>query len=294
MPLLRLHVLANLLPHLVDVRELAEFLGEVIVHLRQILLLDGMNLHRVHERLARKPLVRRVFGIRHFECALFAGGCAAQVLGELWHGVFAPNLDEDFVHVHRLCVGRVISILRLAIHGSLGEVALRQRASFHRRERRVLLANTGERLLDFVIADCDLGFVGAQFLVAFDGNLRHHFEAGLEPQWFAVMNVQIGDSRLRNRNHAELLGLFAEVARNQRLDNIALQIFFEPLPDDGRRHVPAPKAWQARHLLILLDDGLSLASDGLRRNLHGDLALDAVFLDLVAHITWAPQCRGRE
>ena len=229
-----------------------------------------MNLHRVHERLARKPLVRRVFGIRHFECALFAGGCAAQVLGELWHGVFAPNLDEDFVHVHRVCVGRVISILRLAIHGSLGEVALRQRASFHRRERRMLFADTGESLLDFVIADCDLRLVGAQFLVAFDRNLRHHFEAGLEAQWLAIMNVQIGDSRL------------AEVARNQRLDNIALQIFFEPLPDDGRRHVPAPKAWQARHLLILLDDGLSLASDGLRRNLHGDLALDAVFLDLVS------------
>ena len=94
----------------------------------------------------------------------------------------------------------------------------------------------------FFVRYDDLRMVGAQFLVAFDLDLGQDLEAGLEAQRLAVMNVQVGDARLRYRNHPQLFRLFAEVARDQRLDHVALQIFFEALPDDRRGHVPGAEA----------------------------------------------------
>ena len=148
----------------------------------------------------------------------------------------------------------------------------------------MLLAHAVERLLDFLVGDGDLRIVGAQFLVAFDLDLGHHLEAGLEAQRLAVVNVQVGDPRLRDRNQSQLLRLFAEVARHQSLNHIALEVFLEALPDDGSGHVPGAESRQPRHLLILLDDDFSFASNFLGRDLDRNLALDAVFV-LLRHST---------
>ena len=76
----------------------------------------------------------------------------------------------------------------------------------------MLLAHAIQRLFHFFVGHDDLRMVGAKFLVALDFDLGHHFETGLEAQRFAVMHVQIGDPRLRDRNQALLFGLLAEVA----------------------------------------------------------------------------------
>ena len=56
------------------------------------------------------------------------------------------------------------------------------------------------------------------------------------------MNVQVGDAGLRYRNHALFFRLFAEIARDQGLHHVALQVFLEALPDDGRGYMPGAKA----------------------------------------------------
>ena len=169
-----------------------------------------------------------------------------------------------------------VVFFRLAVHGGLGEVAVGQRTSFDRGEGGVLLAHVVQRVFDFFILYDDLRMVGAQLFVALDHDLGHDLEAGLEAQRLAVMNVQVGDLGLRHRNQAELFGFFAEVARDQGLDHVAFQIFFEALLDDGRGHVAGAEAGQARDFLILLDDRFRFASDFLGGDFDRDLALDAV------------------
>ncbi len=90
----------------------------------------------------------------------------------------------------------ILAIFRLPVHRSLGEVALGQRPSFHCSVGRMLLAQAGERLFDFLVGDGNLRLIGAQIFVAFDLNLGQHFEAGLESKRLSVVNVQISDARL--------------------------------------------------------------------------------------------------
>ncbi len=172
----------------------------------------------------------------------------------------------------------VVFLVWLAVHGSLGEVAVGQGAAFNRGERRMLLAHVVQRFLDFLVFYFDFRMVGAQLLVALDLDLGHDLEAGLEAQRLAIMNMQVGDARLGDRNHSQLFGFLAEVARDQRLDHIALQVFFKSLPDDRRRHVPGAEPGQARHLLIFLDQHFSFAGDFFGGDFDRNLALDAVFL----------------
>ncbi len=64
---LLLHVVADLFAHRRQVAELSQFLGEVIVQLGQVLLLDGLHFHRIDKGLARQPLVVGVVGINDLE-----------------------------------------------------------------------------------------------------------------------------------------------------------------------------------------------------------------------------------
>ncbi len=139
----------------------------------------------------------------------------------------------------------------------------------------MLLAHRGQGLLDFFIGDRDFRFLGAQLLVALDFDLGHHFKAGLEAQRFVVLQMQIGDLRLGNRDQALLVGLFAEVARHQGLDHVALQVFGKTLFDDGGGDMSATEAGNTRQLLIFLDQGCSLAIYFLDGDLNGNLPAGA-------------------
>ena len=163
------------------------------------------------------------------------------------------------------------AVLGLAVERYLGVISVGQRPAFHRSEGGVLLAHAVQRLLDFFIGHRDLGLFGAQLLVALDLDFGHHFKAGLEAQRFVVLQVQIGDLRLRHRDQSLLVGLFAEVAGDEGLDHIALQVFGKTLADDGGGHMSAAEAGDARQLLIFLDQGIGLAVYFLDGNFNRDL-----------------------
>jgi hypothetical protein len=143
---------------------------------------------------------------------------------------------------------------------------------------RTLLADVGQRLFDFFVGDGNLRLVGAQILVALDLNFRQHFEAGLESQGLAVVNVQIGHAGLRNRDEALLLGFPAKIFRNQRFDHIVLKAVAEALPNDRSRHVPGAKARQPRAFLIAHNLQLGLAHNFGGGDLDRDLPLDVFII----------------
>ena len=157
-------------------------------------------------------------------------------------------------------LGGPIILLRLAVHGGLGEVSVGQWAAFHRGVSGVLFADVGQRIFYFFVFYDDLGVVGAQLFVAFDDDVGHDLELGLESQRLSVVDVQVGHLRLRNRNQALLFGFFTEVAGNEGLDHIALQIFFEALPRDGIGNVRRENRASAPLLILLTIFSISRAT----------------------------------
>ena len=93
----------------------------------------------------------------------------------------------------------------------------------------------------------------------------------------SLVNVQIGNPRLRDGSQALLLGFAAEVFRNKSFGHIVLQTLAEALLNDGGRYVPGAKARQPRTLLIAHNLEFGFARNFRRRNLHRNLAL-GVFL----------------
>ena len=182
---LRVHLLANPCAHLFYVGEISQLLRKLIVQLRQALLLNGLNLHGVGERLSGKPFVAVIIGIMNVEGTLITGGSTAQILGELRHRALSADLDQNVIHVYRLA----FTGFGLSIQGDLGKVTLGQWAPFDRRKRRVLFAQISNCLLYFFIGDSDGGLVGANLLVAFDLDLGHDFEGGFESQRFAFAEM---------------------------------------------------------------------------------------------------------
>ena len=144
----------------------------------------------------------------------------------------------------------------------------------------MLLANAGQRLFHIFVRNRNLRMFGAQLLIALDANFGHHLEAGFESEGLAILNVQLGDARLRHRDHPQLLGFFAEIAGDQRLHYVALQILGKAVTDHRRWHVPLAESGQPRHLLIFQDDGFGLASDFIGGDFHRNLPLDTVFIVL--------------
>jgi len=142
------------------------------------------------------------------------------------------------------------------------------------------LAHIGDRLLHIGLGNSDLGFIGAQFFVAFEFDLRST-QGGLEAQRLAIVQVQIGDPRLRYWMQAQPLSLQSRRARDQGLDHVGLDLFRKTLANDRRRNVAAPEARNARHLLIFLDQRIGFAGDMLDRNLNLNLAFGGAFFGRV-------------
>src|SRR5215472_1292036 len=264
------HAFADALPHHVHACELlAQFSGERVIQLGQRLLLQPQHLDCIVERLASQALVGRVLRIGNFEGALVARRGAAEIFRELGHGVLARDLHQDVVHVDRLA----FAVLGLAVQGDLGEIAVGEGAAFDGTVGGMLLAEVVERLFDFLVADRNSGFIRAQLPVTLDLDLGHHFEAGLEPEGLAVMDMKVRHSRLGDGSQAQLVGLLTKVTGNQGVDHVGLDVFGKPLANDRRRYVSLAEAWQAGQLLILLNQSLSLACYSVRRNLDCDLSL---------------------
>jgi hypothetical protein len=77
--------------------------------------------------------------------------------------------------------------------------------------------------------------------------------------------------------NAQPLGLLPEVARDQRLDHVGLDLLRKTLANDRRRNMAAPEAGNTRYLLIFLDQRIGLPVDIGDRNLHLNLAFGGAF-----------------
>ena len=225
----------------------------------------------------------------HIKRPLISRGRCAQVLGELGHRAFAADFYQDVVHVDRVRsrgAGRRsgFRILRLSVERNLGKVAIRQRAAFDGGEGGALLLQTLQRLLDFLVGHRSIRLVGAQLLIVFDPDGRHHFKAGFEAQGFAIVDVQIGYARLRNRGQPQLFGFFAEISRNQRVDYVALDAFGKTLLDHGGGSVSGTESGDAGQFLVFLDQGLGFAGHIGRRDFHLDLPFGATAGFSGAHV----------
>ena len=172
----------------------------------------------------------------------------------------------------------VVGIFGAAVHRRLCEVAVGERAAFNGSVRRVLFADAVQSFFNFVVLHDDFRMVGAKFFVALDNDLGHDLEAGLELQRFAVMDVQVGDAWLRDRNHPELFSFLAEVSRDECFDDIALEIFFKALADDRGGYMAGAEAWQPSYLLVFLDKSLGLAGHFVGGDFDRDLALHPVLV----------------
>src|SRR5581483_4954062 len=117
----------------------------------------------------------------------------------------------------------------------------------------MLLADAGQRLLDFVIRNGNFLLFGAQLLVALNLYLGHDFEAGLELQRLAIMDMEIADTRLGYRDQSLFFGLLPKVLGHKRFDDFALDILAESLPNDRGGDVSFAETGQTSEFLILLN-----------------------------------------
>ena len=118
--LLAFHAFANAFLHVVDRGEFgAEFLGEVVIQLGQVLLLHAADFYPVVEALAGQAVVGEVVGVLHDEGTLIAGVGTAQVFGELGNGILTADFDHYVVHGDRLLA--FAFTLRRAFESHLGE-----------------------------------------------------------------------------------------------------------------------------------------------------------------------------
>jgi len=92
------------------------------------------------------------------------------------------------------------------------------------------------------------------------------------------VQVQVRHPRLRYRMNAQPLGLLPEVARDQRLDHVGLDLLRKTLANNRSRNMAAPEAGNARYLLIFLDQRIGLPVDICDWNLHLNLALGGAFV----------------
>ena len=142
----------------------AQLFGKVVVQFGQGLLLHALHPHGIAESLSRKPFIIGISGINHIKGPLLARRRSVQVLVEFGDRILAANFDQDLVHVD----GLAFAIFGLAIERCLGEVAFLQRTAFDGGVGGLLLAQTVERLLHFLVGDGDLFLLGAQLLIALD------------------------------------------------------------------------------------------------------------------------------
>src|SRR5580698_4697640 len=266
-------------------------------------MLDGADLHGVGKGLPRQALVLRIFGIVHVEGAFVTGVRSTQMLGELGHRVLAADLNQNLVHVNGLTIASgSLWTFRIAIERSLREISFRERAPLNRIKLRMLLAQIVERLLNIRFRNGNLRFICAQFFVAFEFDFRQYLKRRLKAQRLAVMNVQVGNTRLRHRMDSQPLCLLAEVPRNQRFDDVGLDLFRKALANNRRWNVPAPEARNPGDLLIFLNQGLGFTANFGGRYLDLDLAFRTLFCFCGAHslpfkastAAWSRGGAGRE
>ena len=171
----------------------------------------------------------------------------------------------------------------MPIQRGLRKIPIHQRPPFDRLKLCMLLPQIAQRLVYIGIGYDNLRFIRPQFFVALQLDLRQNFKRRFELHRLAVMHMQVSHSRLRHRMDPQPLRLPAKIARNQRFHYIGFDFFGKPLANDRRRHMSAPEARNARNLLILLNQRLSLTADFRCRYLDLDFALRAVLCFCGAH-----------
>jgi hypothetical protein len=89
--------------------------------------------------------------------------------------------------------------------------------------------------------------------------------------------MQVSDLRLGNGMQSLLVGLAAEIARDERFHHFALDVLRKALPNDRSRNFALAEAGDASQLLKLLDDDFGLPGHFLSWDVDFNLAFAGVF-----------------
>ena len=171
------------------------------------------------------------------------------------------------------------SLLSASLEASHGEVAVRQRTIFlHRGVGGMLIAQIVQRVLHVLIGDIGVDRGDADVIVGREFEFGQDLEGRFEFQRLAFVDVKVGNPGLRNRSQVLFLGFFAEVAGNQRVDDLALNIVSETLANHRGRNLAFAEARHARQLLIAVHDAFGFGFHYISRNLDGKFALAGIGL----------------
>ena len=238
---------------------------EVVVQLRQALLLDLLHLHGERGVLARELLGRVVVREGELDGALLARGRARELLLEAGDQPAGAELHDlpaalaalegrpvdrpDVVHDHE------VAVARLAFDGL---------------ERRERLADALELGLDLLVVDLRLAASHLDALVVAELRRRHHADLDRERERGALLR-QVVEIHLRvaHRLDAGVGERLLVPARQPAADGLVEHRLAAHLPQhDLRRHLAAAEAGHA-HLAPQLGRGrLQLALERLGRDLH--------------------------
>ncbi len=127
-------------------------------------------------------------------------------------------------------------------------------------------------MIEFGVGEGSLGLGDGYVFVALDGEVGQDLEDGLEVQWLAVGELNVGYLGLRDGLQLLLVDRGAEVVGQYLFDDILANLLGEARADQRVGHFAGAEAGDARLLLIALGDFAELLGDFVRGNVDGDFA----------------------
>ena len=176
--------------------------------------------------LAGQFWIRVVCGIIHVKILVLADICALQIGVERFHRFFRADVAK-----HAVGLQRIAPSFRCAQKFHLGEIAILNRAPFHRCKRRRALAHVFERLGHVFGGDVHRGHLERQILVIAQFEFRQHFKNRAEFQRLPFVEIQFIHLRLRHWRKFLLRHRFFHPLRHQRLQHFSLDVLREFPPD---------------------------------------------------------------
>ena len=123
-----------------------------------------------------------------------------------------------------------------------------------------------EPLVQIVIGDFRILIGNGEILVLFQLDLRQHFEFGLEPQRFSVLEVHLGDIGLAHHVQVFFLEFLLQILGNKVLEHLLADVALELFSDQARWSFTGTETRELSALLKRADHTLGLAGHSFQRD----------------------------